>query len=70
MRDTWVGSGIYSVDIEREFTCRSCGWEGEVVGVTDDNQFMLYAECPNCKDEMSIDLDAEREHDKYFGDRD
>ena len=56
MRNTWIGSGINSVEIEREFTCRSCHWEGEVVGYTDDYGSMLYAVCPNCKDEMTIDL--------------
>jgi hypothetical protein len=54
----------------REFTCRDCDWEGELDGMTDDSQFMLYAICPNCKEELSIDLGAEREHEKYFGDRD
>jgi Zn finger protein HypA/HybF involved in hydrogenase expression len=70
MRDTWNGSGINSVDMTREFTCRDCDWEGELDGMTDDSQFMLYAICPNCKEELSIDLGAEREHEKYFGDRD
>lgn len=55
------GSGIDSREIEREFTCRSCNWEGEALGYTDDWVTMLYAECPNCKDEMTIDLEAERE---------
>ena len=62
MRDTWIGSGVNSVEMEREFTCRSCRWEGDVVGSTDDWGLMLYAECPNCKDEMTIDLDLEREN--------
>lgn len=70
MRDTWIGSGINSVEIEREFTCRYCGWEGELTGHTDDSQFMLYAICPNCKEELTIDLEAEREHEKYYADPD
>jgi len=61
MRNTWIGSGVNQQEIEREFTCRSCDWEGEVVGYTDDYGSMLYAICPNCKDEMTIDLDLERE---------
>lgn len=56
-----VGSGINSKEIEREFTCGSCRWEGEVVGSTDDWGGMLYAECPNCKDEMTIDLELEND---------
>lgn len=70
MRESWNGSGIYSETMTREFTCRDCGWEGELDGSTDDNQFTLYAECPNCKEMLEIDLDAERQHEKYFGDRD
>lgn len=69
MRETWIGSGINSDTMEREFTCRSCGWEGEAVGTTDDNGFALYAECPNCKDEMMIDLEAERETADWDNDR-
>jgi transcription elongation factor Elf1 len=69
MRETWNGSGINSVGIEREFTCLSCGWEGEAEGTTDDSQFMLYAECPNCKYEMTIDLEAERETADWDNDR-
>lgn len=60
MNETWIGSGVNQKEIEREFTCRSCGWEGEALGYTDDWGSMLYAECPNCKDEMVIDLDAEK----------
>jgi len=59
VRETWNGSGINAETMEREFTCRSCNWEGEAEGTTDDSQFALYAECPNCKDEMTIDLEAE-----------
>jgi transcription elongation factor Elf1 len=70
MRDTWIGSGIYSVEIEREFTCADCGWEGLATGTTDDLQAILSAECQNCKYIMEIDLDAEREHEKYFADKD
>lgn len=70
MRDTWIGSGIYSVEIEREFTCKDCGWEGLAIGTTDDLQAILSAECQNCKYIMEIDLDAEREHERVFGDRD
>jgi len=55
------GSGIGSLEIEREFTCRSCSWEGSVIGSTDDSQNLLYAECPNCKDEMTIDLAMEND---------
>jgi transcription elongation factor Elf1 len=69
MRETWTGSGINSDTMEREFTCLSCGWEGEAVGTTDDNGFMLYAECPNCKYEMTIDLEAERETADWDNDR-
>jgi transcription elongation factor Elf1 len=65
MRDTIQGSGFNAEGIEREFTCRNCNWEGEVLGITDDSQSMLYATCPNCKDEMTIDLDAEREGDNW-----
>jgi len=61
MRDTWIGSGVNQQEIEREFTCRSCHWEGEVVGYTDDYGSMLYAICPNCKDEMTIDLAVEND---------
>jgi len=68
MRDTWNGSGVNSVGMTREFVCRECGWEGEADGSTDDNQFVLYAECPNCKGIMEIDLDAERQHEMYFAD--
>jgi len=68
MRETWIGSGINSQEIEREFTCRSCRWEGEATGSTDDLGVMLYAECPNCKDEMTIDLEAES--DPMFADPD
>lgn len=56
-----VGSGINSVEMEREFSCRSCGWEGEAVGSTDDWGTILYSVCPNCKDEMTIDLGAEKD---------
>jgi len=69
VRDTWIGSGVYAVEIEREFTCRSCRWEGEAVGTTDDSNIMLYAECPNCKDEMTIDLALERESARWDEDR-
>jgi transcription elongation factor Elf1 len=55
-------------EIEREFTCRTCGWEGEVVGYTDDSGIILYAVCPSCKDEMTIDLGAE--NDPMFADPD
>jgi transcription elongation factor Elf1 len=68
MRDTWIGSGFYSIVMTREFTCLDCGWSGEAEGTTDDSKFSLYAECQNCKAEMVYDLDAEREHNKYFGD--
>lgn len=54
------GSGIDSIEMEREFTCRSCKWEGEALGYSDDWAVVLYAECPNCKDEMTYDLEAER----------
>ena len=64
------GSGFNSVEMEREFTCRSCEWEGEVLGVTDDSQIMLYAICPNCKDEMTIDLAMERESADWDNDQD
>ncbi len=70
MRDTWKGSGIYSVEVEREFTCKDCGWEGLATGTTDDYQALLTAECQNCKYIMEIDLEAEREHERVFGDRD
>ena len=70
MRESWIGSGINAETMEREFTCRSCKWEGEAEGVTDDNGFMLYAECPNCKDEMTIDLEAERESADWDRDTD
>lgn len=63
-----MGSGINIVEMTREFTCRECAWEGELDGSTDDSRSMLYAECPNCKEELTIDLDAEREHDKFYGD--
>lgn len=68
MRDTWNGSGVNSVEMTREFICRDCEWEGELEGSTDDSRAMLYAECPNCKQMLEIDLDAERQHEKYFGD--
>ena len=68
MRDTWIGSGINTVTMTREFVCADCGWEGDLEGTTDDSQYVLYAECPNCKEMLEIDLDAERQHDKYFGD--
>jgi transcription elongation factor Elf1 len=61
MRETMQGSGFNAEEMEREFTCRSCGWEGELLGITDDSQIMLYAVCPSCKDEMTIDLAMERE---------
>lgn len=70
MRETWIGSGVNSIGMTREFTCRGCGWEGEADGSTDDSQSILYAECPNCEDELTIDLEAEREHEKYFADPD
>lgn len=69
MRDTWRGSGIYSDTMTREFTCRDCDWEGELDGSTDDGKFMLYAICPNCKEELTIDLDAERETANWDNDR-
>lgn len=56
-----IGSGINQQEIEREFICRACKWEGEVVGYTDDYGSMLTAECPNCKDEMTIDLELEND---------
>ena len=65
-----MGSGINSVEMEREFTCRSCRWEGEEVGTTDDWGATLYAICPNCKDEMTIDLDAEKESADWDKDTD
>jgi transcription elongation factor Elf1 len=70
MRDTWIGSGINSVEMIREFTCRDCGWEGEAEGTTDDTQSMLYAECQNCKSEMTIDLALERESADWDNDND
>ena len=69
MRDSLQGSGINSVDMEREFTCRSCKWEGEVLGITDDYQVMLYAICPSCKDELTIDLAMERESADWDNER-
>ena len=69
MRDTMQGSGFNAESIEREFTCRNCNWEGEVLGVTDDSQSMLYAICPNCKDEMTIDLAMERESADWDNER-
>jgi transcription elongation factor Elf1 len=68
MRETWIGSGVNSVFMTREFTCRGCGWEGEADGSTDDWQAILYAECQNCGNIMEIDLDAERQHEQYFAD--
>jgi Zn finger protein HypA/HybF involved in hydrogenase expression len=70
MRNTMQGSGFNSEEMEREFTCRSCSWEGELTGVTDDSQIMLYAVCPSCKDELTIDLAMEREQDKWDSDQD
>ena len=70
MRDTIQGSGFNAESIEREFTCRNCNWEGEVLGITDDSQSMLYAICPNCKDEMTIDLAMERESADWDNDQD
>lgn len=56
-----MGSGINAVEMTREFVCRDCNWEGEAEGTTDDSHEMLYAECPNCKAEMLVDLGSERE---------
>tara|TARA_B110000503_G_scaffold88259_1_gene133818 strand:- start:2983 stop:3201 length:219 start_codon:yes stop_codon:yes gene_type:complete len=69
MRETMQGSGFNAEGIEREFTCRNCNWQGVVLGITNDYQSMLYATCPNCKDEMTIDLDAERESADWDNDR-
>jgi predicted RNA-binding Zn-ribbon protein involved in translation (DUF1610 family) len=63
-----MGSGINIIEMTREFTCGECAWEGELEGSTDDSRSMLYAECPNCKEELTIDLEAEREHDKFYSD--
>ena len=65
----WNGSGVNAIEQEREFTCRSCKWEGEVLGYSDDSVSTLSAECPNCKDEMTIDLDLERESADWDNDR-
>lgn len=64
------GSGIGQVQIEREFVCVYCRqFEGELVGSTDDYQDTLYAECPNCKEELTIDLEAER-NSAHWDDKD
>ena len=55
------GSGIDSLEMAREFTCKGCGWEGEADGYSDDYQVTLYAECQNCKEIMEYDLEAERD---------
>ena len=54
------GSGVDSIEMVREFTCRDCGWEGEADGYSDDWYTTLYAECQNCKNIMEYDLEAER----------
>jgi len=56
----WNGSGVDLVDFEREFNCRDCAWEGETTGYTEDG-VILTAECPNCKAEIVVDLESERE---------
>jgi transcription elongation factor Elf1 len=50
MRDTWIGSGIYSRDIVMEFDCNRCGHVEELDAQTDDTQNMAYAQCRNCKE--------------------
>lgn len=64
-----MGSGINIIEMTREFTCLECAWEGELDGSTDDSRSMLYAECPNCKEELTIDLDAERQTAHWDNDR-
>jgi hypothetical protein len=59
------GSGIGQVQMEREFTCGECLWIGEALGSSDDLVEMLFAVCPNCKEEMTIDLAQERESEHW-----
>lgn len=66
MEGSMKGSGVDSVEMVRDFTCRSCGWEGEADGYSDDWQDTLYAECQNCKEIMEYDLAGER--DPMFAD--
>lgn len=61
MEGSMKGSGIDSVEMTREFTCRRCHWEGEADGYSDDWQSTLYAECQNCKEIMEYDLASERD---------
>jgi len=48
MRDTWIGSGIFSKSVVMEFECGSCGHVEELDAQTDDTQSIAYAQCPKC----------------------
>jgi hypothetical protein len=49
MRDTWIGSGIYSTDADRTLSCGVCNHEwDEVVYFNDSGVCDERYSCPKC----------------------
>lgn len=66
MNETWIGSGVNSIDKCLNVTCRSCDWEGDLDGSTFNSKYDWSAECPNCKNIIEYDL----QEDELFADPD
>lgn len=50
------GSGIYSQSYTGEFDCDECGKTFELDGDTNDWQTEAYADCPECGEQLTVEL--------------
>lgn len=55
------GSGIYSADYTGVFFCSTCESEFELEGATDDYGIVAYAECPQCKSVLEVEVPSKEQ---------
>ena len=61
MAESMRGSGIYSGDYTAVFFCSNCEDEYSLDGAKDDYGIIAYAECPDCKAVLEVEVPSKEE---------
>lgn len=65
------GSGIYARDYTAVFFCSDCEDEYSLDGTTDDYGHIAYAECPDCKRVLELEVPSKADlAEDYWADHD
>lgn len=65
------GSGVDSADYTGIFFCDNCEDEYSLDGATDDYGIIAYAECPDCKAVLEVEVPSKEQlREDYWADYD